>query len=92
LNQNQLNGGGMAGESDLSILIRYTDAGGLPIAAAAPSVAAKAARSKVIQVIPAGDIPGTYEIDIQLGRASGTYDEFDITAGSVTVPVSVYVY
>jgi hypothetical protein len=92
LNQNQLNGGGMAGESDLSILIRYTDAGGLPIAAAAPSVAAKAARSKVLQVIPAGDIPGTYEIDIQLGRASGTYDEFDITAGSVTVPVSVYVY
>jgi subtilisin family serine protease len=92
LNQNQLDGGGMAGESDLSILIRYTDAASLPIAAAAPSVTAKAARSKVLQIVPAGDIPGTYEIDIQLGRVSNTYNEFDISLGAVTVPVYVYAY
>jgi subtilisin family serine protease len=92
LNQNQLDGGGSPGESDLSILIRYTDVAGLPIAAAAPTVTAQAARSKVLRILPAGDIPGTYEIDIQLGRVSGTYDEFDVTIGSLTLPVYVPVY
>jgi hypothetical protein len=92
LNKNQLDGGGSPGESDLSILVRYTDAAGLPVAAAAPSVTAQAARSRILRIVPVGDIPGTYEIDIQLGRVSYTYDEFDVSIGSVMVPVYVPVY
>ncbi len=42
-----------------------------------PVVPAVAARSQVLNVSPVGDIPGTYEIDVQLGRTSFTYDEFD---------------
>jgi hypothetical protein len=92
LNQNDLAGGGSAGESDLSILVRYTDQAGLPIVGDPPSVSALAARSRVIKIGPTGDIPGTYKIDIQLGRVTYTYDEFDVTAGGVTVQVYVPVY
>ena len=92
LNQNELNGGGVPLESGLSILIRYTDQIGMPIAGPAPTVTALAARSKVVKVAPLGDIPGTYEVDIQLGRVSFTYDEFDIAVGSVTASVYVPVF
>jgi hypothetical protein len=92
LNQNELNGGGSPLESDLSILVRYTDQIGMPIAGPAPAVTAVAARSKVLKVAAAGDIPGTYEIDIQLGRVAETYDEFDIAVGSVTTSVYIPVF
>jgi hypothetical protein len=92
LNQNQLSGGGSPLESDMYIQVRYTDQAGLPIAGDPPSVTALAPRSKVLRITSIGDIPGTYEIDIQLGRTSYTYDEFDITAGSVMLPVFIPVY
>jgi hypothetical protein len=93
LNQNELDGvAGTPGESDLFIYVRYTDAAGLPVAGDPPTVVAQAPRSRVTKIAPAGDIPGTYEIDIQLGRTSYTYDEFDISAGSVNVPVFIAVY
>jgi minor extracellular serine protease Vpr len=98
LNQNQLNGGGSPLESDLSIFVRYTDQAGVPIAGDPPSVSAQAARSRVMRVTSVGDIPGTYQIDVQLGRASGISgtncygDEFDISAGSVTIPACIPVY
>jgi hypothetical protein len=91
LNQNQLNGGGFPLETDLSIFTRYSDQIGMPIAGPAPSVTAVSARAKVLNIAPAGDIPGTYKIDIQLGRVSGTYDEFDLAVGSVTAPLYVWV-
>jgi len=89
LNQNQLNAGGAPLESDLSILIRYTDRIGMPVAGPPPAVTALAARSKVLSVAPAGDIPGTYQIDIQLGRVPETFDEFDIAVQSVARAVFV---
>ncbi|MBV8841419.1 MAG: S8 family serine peptidase [Bryobacterales bacterium] len=92
LNQNQLNGGGSPLEGDLYIYVRYTDQAGLPIAGDPPSVSALAPRSKVLRIVPIGDIPGTYEVDIQLGRTSNTYDEFDIAAGSAMTPVYIPVY
>jgi hypothetical protein len=39
-----------------------------------------------------GDIPGTYSIQVILGRVSRTYDEFDVTAGGTTTPVYVPVF
>ena len=98
LNQNQLAGGGSPMEADLSILVRYTDQAGLPIAGDPPTVNAQAARSRVIKVAAVGDIPGTYQIDVQLGRAKGVSgtdcygDEFDISAGNVSIPACIPVY
>ena len=90
LNQNQLNAGGSPADT-VQILIRYTDQIGLPVAGALPAVTAVAARSSVKNVAAVGDIPGTFEIDVQLGRVRGIADEFDVTVGSLMIPVFVSV-
>ncbi len=91
LNQNSL-GAGAPARGNATILIRYNDQTGLPIGGSAPSVTAVAPLSRVQRVYAVGDIPGTYAIDVQLGRTRNTVDEFDISVGDVTVPVGIYAY
>lgn len=91
LNQNQLNSGGSP-LSTATILIRCTDKIGIPTAGATPTVTALAARARVLKVYTIGDIPGTYGIDVQLGRSANTADEFDVTVGDLTAQVFVGVF
>lgn len=90
LNQNELNGGAPA-RSQLSILVRYTDAIGLPINGPAPTVTTPGTRARVLKISPLGDIPGSFQIDVQLdsGLALG-YDEFDITVSGLP-PLKVFI-
>lgn len=92
LNSNGLNASGFTPGEQATILVRLLDQSGIPLAADAPTVTALAARARVLKVAPYGDIPGTYSIQVALGRVSYTYDEFDVTSGGVTVPVYVPVY
>jgi hypothetical protein len=50
-----------------TIIIRSVDAIGLPLDAGVPQVSVTGVRSKV-SVVSSGNIPGTYEVDVQIGR------------------------
>jgi minor extracellular serine protease Vpr len=91
LNGNELNEGGSTGGQSV-ICVRLTDQAGIPVGASAPTVTAVAARARVVKVTPLGDIPGTFAIQVVLGRVSNIYDEFDVTAGGVMIPVYVPVF
>jgi subtilisin family serine protease len=91
LNQNDL-GQYFAPRSKVTMFVRYTDVIGMPVAAAAPTVTVPGTAGKVLNIAPAGDVPGTWEIDVQLdsGRAYGG-DEFDVTFGTLP-PLQVFLY
>ena len=91
LNQNQLNGGA-APRQEVAIYVRYTDAIGMPIAGATPTVTVPGTAGRVISIVPAGDIPGTWMIVVRLdsGLAEGG-DEFDITVGTLQPPLQVFI-
>jgi minor extracellular serine protease Vpr len=91
LNQNQLNAGA-APRQTVAILVRYTDVIGMPITGPAPTVTVPGTSGRVLNIIPAGDIPGTWEIDVKLdnGFAQGG-DEFDITVGNLQSPLAVFI-
>jgi len=59
-----------------TIVVRYTDERGLPVDG--PPIDPS---SQVLQIEAVGDIPGTYALDVKLGRTAKTADRFDILAG-----------
>jgi hypothetical protein len=91
LDANSLNGGGSP-LTQSTFVVRLTDQAGIPVAADAPSVTAVAARSRVLNITPVGDIPGTYSVQVLLGRVRNIQDEFDVTSGSTMIPVYIPVF
>jgi minor extracellular serine protease Vpr len=84
LNQQTISQGG-GPIAAIPILLRYTDAIGMPVKGSAPTVTLGTGTSgRVLAIGPGGDIPGTWEIEVRLddGLGSGCgiegYDEFDI--------------
>ncbi len=76
----------------VSFLVRYVDQVGLPVAGDAPTVTFTGARTRLQQVTALDGIPGTFEIDVQIGRADPNgLNVFTITAGSVTRTVTVFI-
>jgi len=92
LDQNYINGG-FGSREEVPLYVRYVDAIGLPIAGAAPTVAntAGGGTARVLDVIPLGDVPGTFEIDVRTdnGAALDGYDEFTVSIGSVSLVVYI---
>jgi subtilisin family serine protease len=76
-----------------TIYFRVTDAAGLPFEPAAdPTVTSSNARARVTDVIPIGDVPGTFQADVVIGRADPSgVNTFTITADGVTYKVIVFV-
>jgi hypothetical protein len=57
-----------------------------------PTMTTSNARARVIDVIPVGDIPGTFQADIVIGRADANgLNTFVLTADGVTQNIIVFV-
>jgi subtilisin family serine protease len=77
----------------MTILFRTTDLIGMPIAPGdTPQITTTALRARVGDVTATGTIPGTYSVDVRMGRADadGT-NVFTITAGGVSRDVTFFI-
>ena len=74
-----------------TITFRCLDMIGTPLVPAAdPVVTTQSPRAQVLEVRPEGDIPGTFSVDVQLGRADANgQNVFTISAGNATKVVAV---
>jgi hypothetical protein len=77
---------------EVQLLFRTLDITGLPIAVEPPEVTTTAVRGFVGDVVSAGNIPGTYQVTVRVGRAGtdGT-NVFTIKAGDVSRDVTFFV-
>jgi minor extracellular serine protease Vpr len=74
-----------------TIIIRSTDVIGLPLDAGVPVVSVTGARSRV-SVVPSGNIPGTYEVDVQIGRPdSNGLNAVTISTGGISQEIDLSV-
>ena len=53
----------------MTIFFRTTDLNGLPVDAGTPEITTTSPRARVLGITSSGDIPGTYQADIAIGRA-----------------------
>jgi minor extracellular serine protease Vpr len=76
----------------VSFIFRTLDIAGLPIAAGDPQITFTGARAAVESISPIGDIPGTYQAAVRVGRAGtdGT-NVFTITVGGTSRDVTFFV-
>jgi hypothetical protein len=73
-----------------SMYLRFTDMIGVPLDGPLPAVTTQNPRARVINVYPAGDVPGTYGADIVIGRPDAQgFNTFTVTSGSVTAQVVI---
>ena len=73
----------------VSFLIRVVDGSGLPIQVDAPEITSTGRGGGVVDVAPAGGIPGTFKVTLRVGRADAEgLNVFTLTAGSATRKVS----
>lgn len=74
------------------IMFRCTDAIGAPFACAKPVVDTTASRAVVLSVTAIGDIPGTYEAQVRVGRADSHGENvFTISADNTKRDVTFFV-
>ncbi len=75
----------------VAIVIRTTDAVGLPLEAGPPTVSITGVRPRST-VTATGDIPGTYEIDVRIGGPDADgLNVVTITSGGVSKEIGFYV-
>jgi hypothetical protein len=94
-------GGGCATGSLITFCTRYVDQVGLPIAGDPPTVTSTASRARVVAVTPGSsadqcpsNIPGTYQLDLVVGRADTNFttplNVFTVTGSGVTRTITVF--
>jgi len=69
-----------------AVVFRVVDAAGLPFGSGTPKVAISAGGGSVRSVYQAGDVPGTYAVDLRAGTSTM---QIDISVGNVTQSVLI---
>jgi hypothetical protein len=77
---------------EISFLVRFVDQVGLPVSVDAPEVTGTGSRTRIVSTTAISEIPGTFEITVQLGRADELgANVFTITSGDVKRTITVFI-
>jgi subtilisin family serine protease len=91
-------GGGCPTGTLVTFCTRYVDQVRLPIAGDPPTVTSTASRARVVAVTPGStadqcpsNIPGTYQLDLVVGRADSQFlNVFTVTGSGVTRTITIF--